>query len=152
MTRDNVVNGANGNVALLPSDFDVKSVVNAGTADHALEVALLVVSPGAKALADAATASDLAKFRRGGEWDLQRLSGEFDPRYVDSATILIGMFAASAHISRGEILSIENLVARGGKYAAGTAMDPTYTHLPQWNVTNTDIGIRLVTSGAISGN
>jgi hypothetical protein len=95
--------------------------------------------------------SDLAKFRRGGRWDLQRLSGQFDSRYIDSATILIGMFAASAHISRDEILSIENFVAKSGDYG-GAVMDPTYTRLPVRNVINTDIGMRLVTSGAISGN
>jgi hypothetical protein len=137
-----VVNGANGNPALVPNNFDVKGVVNAGTRDLALRLT-------APAVGDAATAADLANFRRGGKWDLQRLSGNFDPRYVDSATILIGMYAASAGISRDAILGIENSIARNGKYAKGTAMDPTYTHLPVRNVVNTDIGMHLVLSGAI---
>lgn len=66
--------------------------------------------------------------------------------------ILIGMYAAAAHISREEILSMEGFAARNGKYAVGTVMDSTYSHLPVRNVMNTDIGMRLMTSGAISGN
>lgn len=79
---------------------------------------------------------------------MQRLSGNFDPRFIDSATILIGMYAASTGVTRSQILSIENGVAMNGKYAAGTLMDSTYTHLPVRNVTNTDIGMRLIQSGA----
>ena len=112
----------------------------------------MVTGPAGGVVAEAATASDLAKFARGGSWDLQRLSGKFDSRFVDSVTILIGVFAASAHVSRAEILSIENVIARGAKYPGNTVMDSTYTNLPERNVTNTDIGMRLVTSGAISGN
>ena len=96
----------------------------------------------------AATAEDLANFGRGGKWDLQRLSGNFDPRYIDSATILIGMYAAASNITRNQILDIENTVARGSTYAKGTVMDSTYTHLPARNVTNTDIGMRLIQSGS----
>ena len=130
----NVVLGASGQPALIPSGFDVNAVVKAGKSD-------------AKSLVH--KAEDLANFRRGGKWDLQRLSGKFDPRFVDSATILIGMYAASADITRKHILTIENDVAIGGHYAKGTPMDSTYTHLPVRNVTNTDIGMRLVLSGAV---
>lgn len=137
----NVVNGASGSPALIPGGFDPNAVVKAGTRDNVLGA----VSP---PLGAAATTADLAKFRRGGSWDLQRLSGNFDPRFIDSATILIGMYAASAGVTRGQILSIENDVARNGRYAAGTPMDSTYTHLPVRNVTNTDIGMRLIQSGA----
>ncbi|MGH9736306.1 MAG: hypothetical protein ACRD8A_17175 [Candidatus Acidiferrales bacterium] len=130
----NVARGASGQPALIPSGFDVNAVVKTGKSD-------------AKSLVH--KAEDLANFRRGGKWDLQRLSGKFDPRFVDSATILIGMCAASAGITREHILTIENDVAIGGHYAKGTPMDSTYTHLPVRNVTNTDIGMRLVLSGAI---
>jgi RHS repeat-associated protein len=136
-SKGNVVNGASGSPALIPGGFDPNAVVKAGARDNALGL----VSP---ALRAAATAGDLAKFRRGGSWDLQRLSGDFDPRFIDSATILIGMYAASAGVTRGQILSIENDVAKDSKYAAGTPMDSTYTHLPARNVTNTDIGMRLI--------
>jgi len=141
--KGNVVNGANGNPALVPSNFDTKKVISAGQTDAALGL----VSP---TLSAAAKAKDLAKFRRGGEWDLQRLSGNFDPRFIDSATILIGMYAQSAGISQNAILSIENSVAKGSTYAKGTQMDSTYTNLPVRNVTNTITGMQLVQSGAIS--
>ena len=102
----------------------------------------------------AQTAEDLAHFGTGGKWDLQRLSGKFDSRFIDSATILIGMYAQAAGITRDQILTIQNDFAAAAHvihgYPAGTPMDPTYTHLPVRNVTNTDIGMRLVQSGAIS--
>jgi len=137
----NVVQGANGKPALIPNGFDVNAVVQSGKATGELRGVAPMV--GAKA-----TSEDLANFGRGGKWDLQRLSGNFDPRYIDSATILIGMYAASSHITRNQILDIENFVARGSTYAKGTVMDSTYTHLPVRNVTNTDIGMRLIQSGA----
>jgi RHS repeat-associated protein len=143
--KGNVVNGANGNPALVPANLNVKQVIDAGTND-VLNRALF------PALGDVATTVDLAKFDRGGKWDLQRQSGNFDQRYVDSATILIGIYAASASISRNKILRIENFIARNAIYAKGTQMDRTYTHLPESNVENTDIGMRLVLSGAIKGN
>ena len=137
----NVVQGANGKPALIPNGFDVSAVVQAGKATGELRGVAPMV--GAKA-----TSEDLANFGRGGKWDLQRLSGNFDPRYIDSATILIGMYAAASHITRNQILDIENAVAIGSHYAKGTVMDSTYTHLPVRNVMNTDIGMRLVQSGA----
>ncbi len=130
----NVVQGANGQPALIPSGFDVNAVIKAGKSD-------------AKSLVH--KAEDLANFRRGGKWDLQRLSGKFDPRFIDSATILIGIYAASADITRKHILNIENDVAITGSYPKGTKMDSTYTHLPVRNVRNTDIGMQLVISGAV---
>jgi hypothetical protein len=134
------VQGANGNPALIPAGFDIKWVLQAAEGDKNQETNLgRTVS----------TDIDLAKLGRGGAWDLQRLSGKFDPRFIDSATILIGMYAAARGISRNDILNIENNVARTSKYAKGTPMDSTYTHLPARNVTNTDIGMRLVQSGAI---
>jgi hypothetical protein len=137
----NVVQGANGKPALIPNGFDVGAVVQSGKGTGDLRKVAPMV--GAKA-----TAEDLANFGRGGKWDLQRLSGNFDPRYIDSATILIGMYAAASNITRNQILDIENTVARGSTYAKGTVMDSTYTHLPVRNVTNTDIGMRLVQSGS----
>lgn len=50
--------------------------------------------------------------------------------------------------ARNQILAIENTVAIGSHYAKGTPMDPTYKHLPVRNVQNTDIGMRLIQSGA----
>lgn len=67
----NAVQGANGKPALIPGGFDVNAVVQAGKDDKYMRsVAPMVGS--------ADTASDLANFRTGGKWDLQRLSGNFD--------------------------------------------------------------------------
>jgi hypothetical protein len=121
--KGNAVHGANGKPAVVPSNFDLQAVVNAGTATGELRKVAPIV--GAKA-----TSEDLANFGRGGKWDLQRLSGNFDPRYIDSATILIGMYAAASNISRNQILNIENAIAVGSTYAKGTVMDSTYTNLP----------------------
>ena len=137
----NVVQGANERPALVPGGFDVNAVVQAGKDDKYMRSVAPMVGT-------ADTASDLANFRRYGKWDLQRLSGNFDSRFIDSATILIGMYAAAAGLPRDQILSIENKVAIGSSYAKGTVFDSTYTHLPVRNVTNTDIGMRLVQSGA----
>jgi RHS repeat-associated protein len=140
--KGNVVKSADGTPALVPSTFDIKKVISAGQTDQALGW----VSYPARALA---TAADLDKFNRGNTWDLQRLSGTFDSRFVDSATILIGMYAASAGIPKSAILSIENRIAKDGTYKPGTQMDPTYTHLPVRNVTNTITGMQLIQTGAI---
>ncbi len=89
----------------------------------------------------------LYDFDRGGRWDLQRLQGYFNPRYIDAATVAIGVYAASAEMSISDILSVQNFVARNSVYAPGTVMDSTYTHLPARNVTNTQVGYDLVKSG-----
>lgn len=137
----NVVQGANGKPALVPGGFDVNAVVKTGQSDKELRGYAPMVGT-------TQTAEDLANFRTGGKWDLQRLSGNFDPRFIDSATILIGMYAQAAGITRDQILSIQNDFAAVAHvihgYPAGTPMDPTYTHLPVRNVTNTDIGMQLV--------
>jgi RHS repeat-associated protein len=137
----NVVTGASGQPALIPAGFDIKPVLKAAAVDGPL-----MDDPNGASLIPL---KDLSNFGRGGKWDLQRLSGKFDARFIDSATILIGMYAAAGGISRGDILSTENDVAKNSKYAAGTQMDSIYTHLPVRNVTNTDIGMRLIQSGAI---
>jgi hypothetical protein len=133
----NAVQGANGKPALIPGGFDVNGVVATGKSDKKLR-------GNAPMVGSAQTAEDLANFRRGGKWDLQRLSGNFDPRFIDSATILIGMYAGAAGITRNQILDIENTIAITSSYPKGTKFDSTYTHLPVRNVTNTDIGMGLV--------
>ena len=80
--------GANGRVALVPSNFDIKEVINAGTTDRKLKWAQLLGEP-LSAVAQAKLFIDLAKLNRFGKWDLQRLNGTFDSRYIDSATILM---------------------------------------------------------------
>lgn len=87
--------------------------------------------------------AQLLNFDRGAPWDSQRLGGQYREEYVNYATIAIGLYAAAAGISRGEILEIQNLKARSSHFPPGTVYDAVYSHLPAKNVRNTDIGYRL---------
>ena len=93
---------------------------------------------------------NLAKFRQGGEWDLQRLSGKFDDRYIDSATALIGAYAAGTGMGESDILAIESAYAlANSKWPPGTPMSREYPSLPERNVVNTRLGYQLVASGRL---
>ena len=69
---------------------------------------------------------------------------------MDYSTVAIGLYAAAAGIPRDEILAIQNDVAKNSVYPANTHYDRTYTHLPEQNVINTDIGYGLVRSGGVA--
>ena len=98
-----------------------------------------------------AAIASLALFRRGGAWDLQRLNGgTFEVKFRDSATIVIGIFAASAGIPYPVLMGIQNTYAMTSTWKAGTAMDVVYTHLPALNVLNTQIGYNLILNGQIT--
>ena len=85
--------------------------------------------------------SDLYKFRQGGEWDMQRLSGKFDENYIDYATVAIGIYSDAAGINADAILTIQNIYAgEYSKYKDGTTFDSHYKNLPASNVYNTYIG------------
>ena len=92
---------------------------------------------------------DLFKFRRGGEWDAQRLEGDFQGEYRDYATVAIGIYGAAAGLSVEDVLAVEDLVASvGGHYKE--LPDPDYVRLPSLNVENTRIGYDLYKSGRIT--
>jgi len=144
------VKGASGKPALIPAGFDVNQVVTAGRVHGALagvgEAIGLVGAVGASLVAD-----DLAKFARGGPWDLQRQGpdGTVDRRFIDSATILIGMYGAAAGIPAEDMVAIEAVVAQSGDFGHV----PTFVgKLPVRNVVNTYIGYGLIASGGVSGD
>src|SRR4051812_10624234 len=94
----------------------------------------------------------LANFRQGAAWDVQRVDTDKLPTliFVDYATVGIGIFAAAAGIPLSEILNFENTYARFfSNFAASEPPDPTYTSLPARNVYNTQLGYQLYTSGKI---
>ncbi len=92
----------------------------------------------------------LSKFDHYREWDAQRLGGTFHKEYVDYSTVAIGLYAASAGMSREDILGIQNaFAALESKFPPGTDWDETYTHLPRRNVANTELGFQLYESGRI---
>ena len=93
---------------------------------------------------------DLFNFDRGGPWDAQRIAGHFYEKYVEYATIAIGLYAAAYGIPEDKILEIQNL--RIGKTLEDREYDKTYKNLPEDNVKWTDIGYELYKSGKISPN
>ena len=94
--------------------------------------------------ADLMLLRDLSRFKQGGPLDMQRLTGEFDTKYVDYATIAIGLHNAAAGLPRDASLLIQNLYARAfSTYPEGTPMSADYPGLPVRNVINTDIGYAM---------
>jgi hypothetical protein len=55
---------------------------------------------------------NLANFRQGGKWDLQRTGGEFDKRFIDSPTIVIGIYAAAAQIEFADLMGMQNYIRK----------------------------------------
>lgn len=94
--------------------------------------------------ADLMLLRDLSRFKQGGPLDMQRLTGEFDTKYVDYATIAIGLHNAAAGLPRDASLLIQNLYAHAfSTYPEGTPMSADYPGLPVRNVINTDIGYAM---------
>jgi hypothetical protein len=145
-----VVKGASGEDALVPQNFNIKAVLKSGDTVKLMTTPSIWDPDGRSIKAGLAMlALDLDKFPRSKSWDIQRLDGTFDRRYIDGATILIGMYAASAGMTLSDMLFIENRYAVRGDHK-GATFDPTYTNLPPRNVRNTEIGYELITSGKIS--
>jgi hypothetical protein len=141
-----------------PAGLDPHFFVNQGIADQKMVADALKANPNFLTPGNAAAVSgsaayelnQLAKFNQGHEWDAQRIGGHFHPEFVDYATVAIGLYADAAGITENQILSIENNFALlESHYPPGTPMDSTYTHLPERNVANTDLGYQLVDSGRI---
>jgi hypothetical protein len=83
---------------------------------------------------------DESKFRQGGRWDLQRLSGQFDRRYIDAATVFIAIYGEAAGVSPDALLTTQSDYASvRSSWPAGTEMSDDY-YLPLRNVHNTWIG------------
>ncbi len=148
-----------GQQMLRPAGLDPHFFVKQGTADKSRYDALShIANPYG---GDAGLAmllrefEQLYKFRQGGEWDAQRAGRKNYSEYVDYATVAIGLYAASAGISRDNILRLQDAYAsrhssfRRSTEKSGPDMDETYTHLPRRNVANTDLGFQLYQSGLI---
>jgi len=134
-----VVLGGDGKPVLMPEGVDMSTFADAGRN----AAAAIGGSPAGLGV----LGGDLYDFDRGGRWDLQRIQGYFNPRYIDAATVAIGVYAASAGIPIDTILAVQDFVARTSVYAPGTVMDSTYTNLPGRNVMNTQVGYDLVKKG-----
>ena len=116
-----------GQQTLRPTGLDPHFFIAEGTADKSYYDAL-INSPASTPYGDDAGAvilsrelMHLSKFKHGGEWDAQRVGGKFHLKYVDYATVAIGLYAASSGMSRDEILRIQDVFAAGeSRYKEGT--------------------------------
>ena len=96
------------------------------------------------------TLMPLIKFRQGGAWDAQRVEGTVVQDFIDYATLAIGLYGAAAGIDMNSMLIIEEYYARiFSRYPKNVKKDETYTHLPETNVKNTELGYELFETGRI---
>ena len=105
--------------------------------------------------------TNLFNFDHGGPWDAQRIAGHYYEKYVEYATIALGLYAAAYGIPEDKILELENMTANidflialteGRMSFPDREMDKIYRYLPEDNVKWTDIGYKLYKSGKISPN
>jgi hypothetical protein len=142
--------GRDGKPMLRPAGLDPHFFVEQGLADRLIEDEVSRAPEGSDFAAGVYKALQLSHFQRGHDWDAQRIGGSFHSEFVDYSTVAIGLYAAAAGIPKDEILAIQNDVARNSTYPTNTFYDTTYSHLPEQNVTNTDLGYGLFRSGAIA--
>lgn len=134
-----IVLGPTGEPVLFPLEFNESDVL-----DAARSVRDFLENDSTISIGVMKATADLSKFRHGGEWDVQRISGRFISEHRDYSTIMIGRYAAIAGFSLNEILSIQNVFSRFmSKFAKNEAMDSEYIYLPVRNVVNTRIGYDL---------
>ena len=106
----NAIIGGLGSPIRRPKALDPNMFVAAGLEDKQLWTTALA-SPAGYMSAVRRLYERLKQFDRFGPWDAQRFTGKFDGRYVDYATVAIGLYAAAAGIPRAAILEIENYIA-----------------------------------------
>ena len=133
-----------------PAGMPPEFFVSQGRKDKEMEQALMSSGSEAGGMAELGyKTATLANFLRGGPWDAQRIGGSYHPDFVDYSTVAIGLYAAANGISRTNVLTMQDMVARSSQYPRATEMDSVYTHLPTRNVFNTDLGYSLYDTGQI---
>lgn len=122
---------------MIPRGVDPAFFVNRGLADR---------SKGALSVLDG-----LWNFRQGGAWDLQRQNPDstVDRKFIDAATIALGLYGSAAGIDPDELLRTQSYYARIFSNFKNAPTNPTYHPLPQTNVQNTHLGYDLHRSGRI---
>ncbi len=92
----------------------------------------------------------LAKFKRNGAWDAQRVGGTFHEEFVAYSTVAIVLPASAAGISKDVRLDLKNKFAYiFSRYKNTTKFDEKYNYLPDKNIINTEIGYDLFESKKI---
>jgi len=108
--------GRDGKPMLRPAGLDPTFFVEQGLADRRIQEEVSRAPEGSDFASGLYEAYQLNHFRRGHDWDAQRIGGSFHPEFVDYATVAIGLYAAAAGMPRDEILAIQNDVARNSVY------------------------------------
>ena len=80
--------------------------------------------------------------------DAQRIAGHYYKKYVEYATIALGLYAAAYGSPEDKILEIQNL--KIGKTLQDREYGKIYKNLPEDNVKWTNIGYELYNSKKIS--
>ena len=78
----------------------------------------------------------LMKFFHGESWDMQRLTGVIDLKYIDYSTVAIGIYSKAAGYSSDEILNLQNIYSKYLSNYGNDSFEATYTYLPKRNVYN----------------
>ena len=92
----------------------------------------------------AALGADLYRLTTGQAWDMQRLTGGVDQKYVDYSTVAIGLHNAAAGIDLKTSLAMQNFLATYfSNFPATATRSPEYPSSPLGNVLNTQIGYDL---------
>jgi hypothetical protein len=143
-SNGNVIAGASGSPVYMPKGYSLQMFAQLGAEVYRSS------SPSSSSLA----LSKLPNFRQGGIWDTQRIGGNgrdiTDPRFIDGATIAIGVYAASAGVPYPTLMTVmDDYAAVKSNFGPDAQMDEDYHHLAQRNVQNTIIGYELIQSGAI---
>lgn len=102
-SNNRIVIGGDGKPVLMPLGTDMATFAKAG------RDAVAAMMESAEGMGMLGGGSSL--FLRGNSWDLQRLDGHFSYRYIDAATVAIGVYFASANLTIENCLEIQNFVA-----------------------------------------
>lgn len=107
----------------------------------------------------AAILARLGNFVQGGPWDLQRPVTEsrngvptktaYDKRFVNAASVAIGIYAAAAGWDLHDILTVSNAFAAVASSHGKVKYSKKYKALPERNVLNTTIGYNMQKDGKI---
>ncbi len=108
---------------------------------------------------DPAIFERLTNFVHGGPWDLQRPVTEtrngmprkntYDDKFVNAASVAIGIYAAAAGWSLDDILRWTNRFAAVKSNFGNVKFSQTYKSLPERNVLNTTLGYNMQKDGKI---
>ena len=93
----------------------------------------------------------LTNFGQGRAWDLQRQGPDntVDQKFIDAATVALGLYGAAAGIYPHDLLMLQSYYALLNSDFGNKERSRKYYPLPETNVENTRLGYELHRSGRI---